>query len=682
MSSSRLGDSTCIVRGVDVMTVISGVSGTESKWTSLGYIALIALVLRLLQLFLLLLLEGGTLILAWHRNFKFLWKKKSVAPQPQPQQSPLHPSPDSHPAPRIKKSSSVLLNLFGVGRGGSLIDHGEQSKTGNTVHFFDIGAERTAQVTTDSRAPSLVWRRVNAYRKLDGRRLLENVSGLAKSGHLLAIMGPSGAGKTTLIQAISNRASHVHAYGDVRYCGRALQEQELIYVPKTVEFNKVLTVQENIELVGCLRCKDLKALKARIEGVYHTLKLKDKLHLRCGDLSAGEVKRVGLCIALVVNPRILVLDEPTSGLDSNMAQMIVEQLLVLCRETAVSVVMTVHQPSTQLFNKLEDLMLLEGGRVAYFGPVQDAKRFFGALGYQCPAVFNPADFYMDLVYKKPFDELEVTWKDLYLSFNITGLIVAKDGEDDGRGKRNSENVLDITTTSALSRMINTKVRKPFQEVLRDMYYLGFYFFKNYNQDMRYYGARYVVVLIYVVFAGTLFRRIHADVDEVRKLAGAISVIVLLSVLSLVFSSNAMVEERQFAYELARNKIISPFSYCLTQFLISLPYNLLIGLLSQLIFHGLVFFNADASVFVYTALTLFLIVLFMEALFIVIVEVLRNSLLCLVSNVIVMAPLAYFTGYFVTVRDMPVGVSWIAYLVPTKVINSSLGRPSSVLLLHK
>eukprot|EP01042_Synura_sphagnicola_P006950 gene6950-8892_t len=310
MSSSRLGDSTCIVRGVDVMTVISGVSGMESKWTSLGYIALIALVLRLLQLFLLLFLEGGTLILAWHRNFKFLWKKKSVAPQPQ--QSPLHPSPDSHPAPRIKKSSSVLLNLFGVGRGGSLINHGEQSKTGNTVHFFDIGAEGTAQVTTDSRAPSLVWRRVNAYSKSDGRRLLENVSGLAKSGHLLAIMGPSGAGKTTLIQAISNRASHVHAYGDVRYCGRALQEQELIYVPKTVEFNKVLTVQENIELVGCLRCKDLKALKARIEGVYHTLKLKDKLHLRCGDLSAGEVKRVGLCIALVVNPRILVLDEPTS----------------------------------------------------------------------------------------------------------------------------------------------------------------------------------------------------------------------------------------------------------------------------------------------------------------------------------------------------------------------------------
>ena len=276
---------------------------------------------------------------------------------------------------------------------------------------------------------------------------------------------------------------------------------------------------------------------------------------------------------------------------------------------------------------------------------------------------------MDLVYKKPFEELEVTWKDLYLSFNITGLISAKDGEEQ---RSNKTGLYTLASKSLIYRL-----KKSLFTIRRDVYYLSYYFFRNYNQDMRCYGVRALVFLGYVIFSGTLFQRLHRDVDEIRKLAAAIIVVIQVSIVSNIFSTNAVVGERKFAYELAKNKIISPLSYCITQFLVSSPYNFILAVLSQLVFHCLLYFSADPSVFIYCTLTLFLEFMFMEALLLLIVEVLRDALLCLVMIVIALAPLLYFTGYFVAVHDMPVWVSWLCYLTPIKVRKRSVNASTLI-----
>eukprot|EP01042_Synura_sphagnicola_P009661 gene9661-12395_t len=432
---------------------------------------------------------------------------------------------------------------------------------------------------------------------------------------------------------------------DMRYCGRSLLPQDLVYVPKAVELNGLFTVKEHIELIGCLRCVDLLGLKERIEGVYETLQLKDKLHLKCSELSAGEVKQVGVCIGIVVDPRILVLDEPTCGLDSHTAQTIVNQLLLLAKSNQIAVLMTIHQPSTALFNALEDLMLLEGGRMAYYGPLHDAKRFFGALGHQCPSVFSPADFYVDLIYRKPFDDLDVTWKDLYLSFNIAGLISAKDGEE-------------IIETSA------DEGGQPL-EFRRNLFYLLHYFFGLYNKDFRFYGVRILFMLCNGVYLGTLFLRAHRDVSDIRLIGGAAAWVAIMTVLSGFFATTAMCDERKFAAELVKNSVISPVAYCVALLGASLPYNLAASLVFHSIFHWMFFFSLDITVYIYSVLTMFLELLFIDSTYLVTIELLRIPILCLTVNVLIMAPLAFLCGFWVNVSDMGQWLSWLSYAMPTK-----------------
>jgi len=139
---------------------------------------------------------------------------------------------------------------------------------------------------------SLTWRRVSAYISSTGKKVLDNVSGIAKSGRVLAIMGPSGSGKTTLMNVLSNRATFADVIGDIRFCGRAVTTSDLVFVPKDVEVNGCLTVQEQVELMGYMRCADKKAMLARTQKMLKALGLQKKVDVRCSKLSAGEIKRL------------------------------------------------------------------------------------------------------------------------------------------------------------------------------------------------------------------------------------------------------------------------------------------------------------------------------------------------------------------------------------------------------
>ena len=70
----------------------------------------------------------------------------------------------------------------------------------------------------------------------------------------------------------------------------------------------------------------------------------------------------------------------------------------LARETKVTVVASVHQPSTETFNLFDDLLLLApGGRTVYYGPRDAAVDYFAGIGKPCPAYYNPADYFLDMI---------------------------------------------------------------------------------------------------------------------------------------------------------------------------------------------------------------------------------------------------------------------------------------------
>lgn len=98
---------------------------------------------------------------------------------------------------------------------------------------------------------------------------------------------------------------------------------------------------------------------------------------------------------LLVNPSLLILDEPTSGLDSTTAQRIVSALSELA-SGGRTIVMTIHQPSSQLFYMFHKLLLLSEGKALYFGKVSSVMDYFLDIGFAPSVPMNPADFLLDL----------------------------------------------------------------------------------------------------------------------------------------------------------------------------------------------------------------------------------------------------------------------------------------------
>lgn len=95
---------------------------------------------------------------------------------------------------------------------------------------------------------------------------------------------------------------------------------------------------------------------------------------------------------LITDPLLILLDEPTSGLDSFSATKIVRLLRRLARREGMTVISTIHQPSSDAFQLFDKLILMMEGHIVYHGPAKEATAYFSEIGYPCPKYANPADF--------------------------------------------------------------------------------------------------------------------------------------------------------------------------------------------------------------------------------------------------------------------------------------------------
>lgn len=165
------------------------------------------------------------------------------------------------------------------------------------------------------------------------------------------------------------------------------------YVYQEDRILETQTVREAVELSASLRLPSKMRQHKRsqvVDDILETLGLSDIENTLIGSVSGGEKKRVALAMEMIVNPSVLMLDEPVSGLDANSAYNVIYQLKQLARDRTI--IATIHQPNSSIFQLFDDLVLLDQGRVVYEGPVANVVEYFGVLGYKCPQYVNPADF--------------------------------------------------------------------------------------------------------------------------------------------------------------------------------------------------------------------------------------------------------------------------------------------------
>ncbi|RAR08086.1 multidrug resistance protein CDR2 [Stemphylium lycopersici] len=244
------------------------------------------------------------------------------------------------------------------------------------------------------------------------RVLLDNVQGFVKPGTLGALMGSSGAGKTTLLDVLAQRKTDGTIHGSIMVDGRDLPisfQRSAGYVEQMDVHESLSTVREALEFSALLRQsrETPREEKLRyVDTIIDLLQLHDIEHTLIGRPGAGlsieQRKRLTIGVELVSKPSILIfLDEPTSGLDGQAAFSTVRFLRKLA-EVGQAVLVTIHQPSAQLFAEFDTLLLLsKGGKTVYFGDIGDnastVKDYFAGHGAPCPREANPAEHMIEVV---------------------------------------------------------------------------------------------------------------------------------------------------------------------------------------------------------------------------------------------------------------------------------------------
>nr|GLL29378.1 pleiotropic drug resistance protein 3-like [Ipomoea trifida] len=262
-------------------------------------------------------------------------------------------------------------------------------------------------------------------------QLLSNITAALRPGVLTALMGVSGAGKTTLLDVLSGRKTSGIVEGEIRIGGYPKVQETFArvsgYCEQTDIHSPQITVEESVIFSAWLRLPpeiDSKTKYEFVKEVIETIELdgiKDMLVGMPGisGLSTEQRKRLTIAVELVANPSIIFMDEPTTGLDARAAAIVMRAVKNVVG-TGRTIVCTIHQPSIDIFEAFDELILLKaGGKMIYWGPLgwhscKMIEYFEGISGV--PKIkdnYNPATWMLEVTSTFAEAELGLDFAEIY-----------------------------------------------------------------------------------------------------------------------------------------------------------------------------------------------------------------------------------------------------------------------------
>ncbi|KAK2987376.1 hypothetical protein RJ640_007063, partial [Escallonia rubra] len=265
----------------------------------------------------------------------------------------------------------------------------------------------------------------------DRLELLKGVSGAFRPGVLTALMGISGAGKTTLMDVLAGRKTGGYIEGRITISGYQKKQETFAriagYCEQTDIHSPHVTVQESLQYSAWLRLPpevDTATRKMFVEEVMELVELSPLREALVGlpgvnGLSTEQRKRLTIAVELVANPSIIFMDEPTSGLDARAAAIVMRTVRNTV-DTGRTVVCTIHQPSIDIFDAFDELFLLKrGGEEIYVGPLGrhccHLIEYFEGIN-EVPKIkdgYNPATWMLDVTSASQEAALRVNFTEVY-----------------------------------------------------------------------------------------------------------------------------------------------------------------------------------------------------------------------------------------------------------------------------
>lgn len=504
--------------------------------------------------------------------------------------------------------------------------------------------------------------------------LLKGIDGLVEAGKMTALMGSSGAGKTTLMDVLALRKSSGEIEGEVRLNGH-LQEplsfrRCMGYVEQFDVQSSQLTVRETCLFSATLRLESSDGAvtpESTAKFVDQTLKMLELTviqDLQIGDDASGGLsfeqrKRLSIAIELVSNPSIIFLDEPTSGLDARAASIVMRGLKKIAK-SGRAVCATIHQPSIEIFNSFDALLLLKrGGETVFFGDLgKESSLLISYLErYQSTPVIqpgqNPATWMLTTIGAgsasskvKPFDYAG-SFQASDLHNNCLARIAEVTGKMSDDGK--------VSFPDRHATPGGTQMRETLKRA-----------FKIYWRSPSYNTVRLLTSTVIALVFGSIYVADMTLSNEADMNSRATSVFVaelflgvnsFITVLSLFETERNMFYRHKAALMYTNRSILAAFTFA------EIPFLLLASMIFVIIFYFMIGFTADVTKFFlfYLFFTLNMAVwTFLGQMF---VALTRNALGAQGLGSLLLSLTSLFTGVLIRPSNIPNFWIFMYWLMP-------------------
>ncbi|XP_024966787.1 ABC transporter G family member 11-like [Cynara cardunculus var. scolymus] len=491
------------------------------------------------------------------------------------------------------------------------------------------------------------------------RPVLEGVTGYARPGEILAIMGPSGSGKSTLLDALAGRLnSNTRQSGDILVNGfkKTLAYGTSAYVTQDETLITTLTVRESVYYSALLQLPDSMSKaekKERAEMTIREMGLQDSMDTRIGGwgakgLSGGQKRRVSICIEILTRPKLLFLDEPTSGLDSAASYYVMSRIARLDEHQGRTIIASIHQPCSEVFDLFHNLCLLSSGRTVYFGDTSSAKEFFAFNGFPCPSFQNPSDHFLRSI-NKDFDE---------------------DIEQGSCGRKSSEEVIktliDSYRSSTTYQDVNNTVTEIYKKGLEvndkkkndhasfstQCLVLTRRSLVNMHRDLGYYWLRLGIYIAICLGLGTIFFDLGSSYSSIQARSSMLMFVATFLTFMAIGGFPSFVEDMKVFESERLNGHYTTGAFVIANTLSSMPYLVLVSLIPGVLAYYLAGLREGFDHFAYFASTLFSCMLLVESLMMIVASLVPNYLMGIIAGAGIQGLMILGGGFFRLPNDLP------------------------------